>query len=189
MLLQTQTNVVSVEEFLAFALLPENADRNFELIGGEITEVVSNNKSSEIAGVFSGELYVFVRPRKLGRITVPDGGYTIAGEQYIPDCAFVSYQCQPKTSTEAYPNVVPDLVVKVLSPSNLNSSDEREKLAHKIANYLAAGCEVWLAHPDKQIVEVYVPGEPVKTYRNGDVLEGRGLLAGFKLAISDIWPE
>lgn len=32
-------------------------------------------------------------------------------------------------------------------------------------------------------------GQPVQTFRNGDVLEGRGILAGFKLAVSDLWPE
>lgn len=189
MVFQAPSKPMTRDEFMAFVLRPENAERNFEFIGGEIFEVVSNNKASEIAGVFIGELYGFVRPRKLGRVTVPDGGYTIAGEQYIPDCAFISYQRQPHTSTEAYPNIAPELVIEVLSPGNLHSPDEREKLTHKVANYLAAGCEVWLVHPDRQIVEVYMAGKTVQTFRNGDILEGRGLLEGFKLAVSDIWPE
>lgn len=189
MVFQAPSKPMTFDEFIAFALLPENADRNFEFIGGEIFEVVSNNSASEIAGVFIGELYTFVRARKLGRVTVPDGGYTIMGEQYIPDCAFVSYQRQPHTSTEAYPNIAPELVIEVVSPGNLNSPDEREKLTHKVANYLTAGCEVWLVYPNRKIVEVYIAGQPVKTLRNGEILEGRGLLLGFKLALSDIWPE
>ncbi len=189
MVFQAPGKPMTFDEFMAFTSLPENAERNFERVGGEIIEVVSNNKASEIAGIFVGELYSFVRPRKLGRVTVPDGGYTISGEQYIPDCAFVSYQRQPQTSTEAYPAVAPELVIEVLSPGNLNSMDEREKITHKVANYLAAGCEVWLVHPERQIVEVYVAGQPVQTYRNGDILEGRSLLAGFKLAVSDLWPQ
>ncbi len=189
MVFQAPSKPITLDEFMAFALRPENAERNFELIGGEMIEVVSNNKASEIAGVFAGELYTFVRPRKLGRITVSDGGYTISGEQYIPDCAFVSYQRQPHTSTEAYPNVAPELVIEVLSPGNLSSIEEREKLTHTVANYLAAGCEVWLVHPDRQIVEVYITGQPVQTFRNGDVLAGRGILAGFRLAVSDLWSQ
>ena len=189
MVFQAPSKPITLDEFIAFALKPENVERNFELIGGEIIEVVSNNKASEIAGIFIGELYSFVRPRKLGRVTVPDGGYTISGEQYIPDCAFVSYQRQPQTSTEAYPTIAPELVIEVLSPGNLNSTDERDKLTHKVANYLAADCEVWLVHPDKQIVEVYITGQPVQTYRNGDILEGRGLLLGFKLAVNELWPQ
>ncbi len=189
MVFQAPSKPMTYDEFIAFALLPENAERNFEFIGGEIFEVVSNNKASEIAGVFAGELYSFARPRKLGRVTVADGGYTIAGEQYIPDCAFVSYQRQPNSSTEAYPNVAPELIIEVLSPGNLGSIDEREKLAHKIANYLSAGCEVWLVHPSRQLVEVYITGQPVQTYRNGDTLEGRGILTGLKIAVSDLWPQ
>ena len=178
MVFQAPSKPMTVDEFIAYALLPENAERNFEFIGGEVIEVVSNNQASEIAGVFIGELYAFVRPRKIGRVTVSDGGYTISGEQYIPDCAFVSYQRQPQSLTESYPTIAPELVIEGLSPGNLNSIEERGKLTHKVANYLAAGCEVWLVHPDKQIVEVYIVGQPVQTYRNGDVLEGRGLLTG-----------
>ena len=189
MVFQAPSKPMTYDEFIVLAMLPENADRNFEFIGGEMIEVVSNNKASEIAGVFVGELYAFVRPRKLGRVTVPDGGYTISGEQYIPDCAFVSYQRQPQTSSEAYPTVAPELVIEVISPGNLNSTNERDKLTHKVANYLAAGCEVWLVYPDRQIVEVYITGQPVQTYRNGDVLEGRGLLKDFKVVISDLWPR
>ena len=60
---------VSADEFLRIALDPANADRRLQRIDGEIVEVVSNNKASESASNISGELYTFVRPRKLGRIT------------------------------------------------------------------------------------------------------------------------
>jgi len=180
---------VSAEEFMQIALDPANADRRLQRIDGEIIEVVSNNKASESAINVSGELYSFVRPRKLGRVTGSDGGYTIAGEQYIPDCAFVSYQRQPHTTSEAYPDIAPDLVVEVLSPGNLSSSEERAKLARKVANYLAADCELWLLDPEAEKLERYLPNQPVRTYRNGEVLEGGGVLEGFRLEISAIWPQ
>ena len=43
-----QTTKVDASEFERFATLPENADRLFELIGGEIIEVVSNGVSSAL---------------------------------------------------------------------------------------------------------------------------------------------
>ncbi|MBL8156663.1 MAG: Uma2 family endonuclease [Anaerolineae bacterium] len=179
---------IDLDEFLAVALAPENADRRLQRIDGEIVEVVSNNQSSEIGFTIGSELYSFVRPRKLGRVTGSDGGYTILGEQYIPDCAFVSHQRQPQTTTEAYPEVAPDVVVEVLSPSNTASGDERDRLSRKVANYLAAGCELWLVYPDEKKLERYVAGEPVQTYRSGDTLPGRGLLEGFRLDIASVWP-
>ncbi len=180
---------LSVEEFMQIVLAPENADRRLQLIDGEIIEVVSNNKISKVAARFITFVNGFALPRNLGEMTGADGGYTIKGEQYIPDCAFISYARQPKSTTEAYPSVSPEVVVEVLSPGNMNSSDEREKMIRKIANYLAAGCEVWLAYPDEEKLERYIQGEAVRTYRNGEILEGRGILEGFQLEISSIWPR
>ncbi len=180
---------VSADEFLKIALDPANADRRLQRIDGEIVEVVSNNKASESAVNIVIYLGGFVKSHKLGRVTGSDGGYTIADEQYIPDCAFVSYQRQPHTTTEAYPEIVPDLVVEILSPGNLSSSDERAKLARKVANYLAVGCELWLIDPEAEKLERYLPSQPVRTYRNGETLEGIGILEGFRLEISSIWPE
>ena len=180
---------LSVDEFMKIALTPENADRRLQLIDGEIVEVVSNNKASESAINIVIALGSFVKPRQLGRVTGSDGGYTIEGEQYIPDCAFVSIQRQPETTTEAYPHIAPDLVVEVISPGNLAGFEQRENLTRKVANYLAAGCEVWLVYPDEEKLERYISGEAVRTYRNGDILEGRSVLDGLRLDISSIWPR
>jgi Uma2 family endonuclease len=177
------------EEFLQYALAPENLHRRLELIDGEMIELVANDKTSEVGGIITTMLGGFVYPRRLGRVKGADGGYTIAGEQYIPDCSFVSYQRQPKTTTVSYPPIAPDLVVEVLSPGNLSSPDERDKLTHKVANYLKAGCELWLVYPDEEKLERCLPGEAVRTFRSGEVLEGQGVLAGFMLEISAIWPQ
>lgn len=180
---------ISVDEFMEIALAPENEDRRLERIDGEIIEVVSNNKASEIASTIAGEMYVFAKPRKLGRVTSSDGGYTINGEQYIPDCAFVSYQRQPHSTTESYPAVAPEIVVEVISPANIRTTNDHARLTRKVANYLAAGCEVWLIYPEEEELERYIAGEPVRTYRTGEILEGRGILEGFHLEISAIWPR
>lgn len=177
------------EAFLQYALAPENLHRRLELIDGEIVEVVANNKVSRTAARIITFVNGFALPRKLGEMTGADGGYTIMGEQYIPDCALTSYVRQRHATTESYPAIVPDLVVEVLSPGNLSSPDERDKLAHKVANYLKAGCELWLVYPDEEKLERCLPGEAVRTYRSGEVLEGQGVLAGFTLEISTIWPQ
>lgn len=174
----------TLEEFDKFISLPENRDRSFEFIGGEIVEVVSNSYSSTIAMLIGGAVSVFVRQNKLGRVSGADGGYMVMGEKYIPDAAFISYARQPKQSYEAYNPLPPDLAIEVLSPSN----DEWE-MRVKIANYLQSGTVVWLADPDRQRMEVYAPGQPVQKLGIDDVLDGGTVLPGFKLPVRDIFPQ
>ena len=180
---------VSADEFMRIALDPANADRRLQRIDGEIIELISSYNASVIAATLTCEVGIFVHQHKLGHMTGADCGYTIGGEQYIADGAFVSYQRQPKVSTEFYPKIAPNLAIEVLSPGNMGSFDEREKLARKVANYLVAGCELWLVDPVEEKLERCIPGQAVHTYRNGDILEGIGILEGFRLEISSIWPQ
>lgn len=177
-----QTQTMTVEEFDRFAALPENADRLLEYIGGEIVEVVSNNYSSEIGMLVGGLLTVFVKQKKLGRVTGADGGYRVSGERYIPDAAFTSKAKQPKPSHEAYNPIPPDLAIEVWSPGN-----KEDEMAIKIANYLAAGTRVWLFKPLEQQAFIFIPGQPVKRFGIDGVLEDSDLLPGFKLVVKDIF--
>jgi Uma2 family endonuclease len=175
---------VTLEEFDEYINRPENADRLFEYIGGEIVEVVANNYSSEIAATILAEVKTFAKVNKLGRVTGADGGYIVSGEKYIPDVAFISFAKQPEPSHEAYNPNPPDLAVEVLSPSNTEG-----QMLVKVANYLAAGTMVWRVKPTEKQVIVFAPGKPARTLTINDTLDGGDALPGFKLAVRDIFPE
>jgi Uma2 family endonuclease len=175
---------LTAQEFDRFVHLPENADQAFELIAGEIVEMVSNNYSSELGMLIGSLLNVFVRQNKLGRVTGADGGYIISGERYIPDVAFITFARQPEACHEAYNPNPPDLAVEVLSPS-----DNLNKLRVKISNYLAAGTIVWLVLPEDRVIEVHAPGQPVKILGLKDTVDGGLLLPGFTLDLRDIFAE
>ena len=176
------TQPMTVEQFDAFAALPENADRHLEYIGGEIIEMVSNQRSASIAywlGVYMG---MYLLQHDLGGVaTGADGGYMIAGERYIPDIAYTSPARQAKPSDEAYASVPPDLVVEVLSPSNTP-----HEMRIKVVNFLSVGTLVWVVDPEREIVEIYAPGEPVKTLDRDGVIDGGDVLPGFSVAVKDI---
>ena len=179
------TQPITAEEFERLALLPENADRRLELVGGDIVEVVSNNYSSMVAARILVKLGIFLESADIaGYLTGADGGYRVGDERYIPDVAFVSRSRQPAPSREAYNAIAPDLAVEVLSPS-----DQQDILRLKLVNYLAAGTTVWVVNPDNQTVEVYTPGQ--RAYRLGpaDTLTGGDLLPGFALPVKDIFPQ
>jgi Uma2 family endonuclease len=60
-------------------------------------------------------------------------------------------------------------------------------LLDKVANYLAAGTVVWLVDPDAQTLSAYAPASPARTYGIGDTFTGEGVLAGFTLALDEIF--
>ncbi|MEO8396868.1 MAG: Uma2 family endonuclease, partial [Chloroflexota bacterium] len=167
-----------------FVMQPENVERSFELIAGEVVEVVSNGKSSALGSLLIVYIGGFALQHKLGFTTGADGGYKIGKERYIPDCAFVSNKKQAKPTSEAYNSIPPDLAVEVLSPSN--TPDE---IATKVDNYLRAGVVIWVVNPDAQRVTVHRPDAPPKTYGIKETLDGSGVLPGFTLAVKDIFEE
>lgn len=172
-----------VTEFDEWVQQPENADRDYEYIRGEVFEVVSNNYSSEIAALITTYLGLYLLQNKIGRITGADGGYQVGGERYIPDVAFISYRRQPQPSHAAYNPNPPDLAVEVLSPAN-----DDEKMRVKVANYLAAGAVVWVVDPEARAVEVYTPGQSVRMAGMDEMLDGGSVLPGFQVAVRDIFP-
>jgi Uma2 family endonuclease len=176
--------LISLEQFDEFVLRPENADRNFEFIAGEIVEVVSNNYSSLLGIRIGGRISLYAEDHHLGHVTGADGGYIVVGERYIPDAAFTSYARQPEPCYEAYNPIAPDLAVEVLSPGNADP-----EIARKLGNYLAAGTHIWLVNPETKTVDVYVPGQPRHTLRVGDTLADEALLPGFTIALATIFKD
>lgn len=173
---------LTVEEFDQFLMLPENAERLFEYIGGEVVDAVASQRSSAIAVTLGGFIGMYLMQNKIGFCTGADGGYRIAGERYIPDVAFVSKARQPEPSEQAYSSIPPDLVVEVLSPSN-TPHDMRVK----VVNYLSVGTVVWIVDPDRKLVEVYTPGQSVKKIGVDGVLDGGDVLPGFTVTVKDIF--
>jgi Uma2 family endonuclease len=176
---------VSPEEFDQFIQLPENADRNFELIAGEIVEkLVSGPRAAAIAAFIAGLLAVHVRQHDLGRVTGADGGYVVGSEKYIPDAAFISKTRQPVQPTDAYNPLAPDLAIEVLSPSN-----DDDEMRIKIANYTAAGSAVWVFDPDKRRIEKYKGLQPPVVLGEETTLEDEDLLPGFKIAVKELFQD
>ena len=173
----------TIEEFEEFIDLPENADKLFEFIGGEIVEVPSNPYSSFIGSIILTAVMTFVMQHKLGYVTGEAGGYMVSGERYAPDVAFISKEHQPKLAQEGYNPNPPDLAVEVVSPT-----DSPRELQIKISNYVAAGTTVWIARSKEREMEVHAPGQPVKILGIDDILDGGDVLPGFKLAVKDVFP-
>jgi Uma2 family endonuclease len=179
-----QERTYTVEEFEEFVLLPENADKLFEFIGGEIVEVPSNLHSSIIAQRIAGEIYIYLKQNDIGYLSGESGSYQVFGERYAPDVAFLSYVKQQEVSNKGYNPNPPDLAVEVMSSER---KSESEQMMIKVVNYLAAGTIVWIVRPEKKTAEVYQPGKPVITLHEKDALDGGNILPGLSIKLSDIF--
>ena len=181
-----QERAITTADFEQFVNLPENADRLFEFIGGEIVEVPSNAFVSAISITIAFFIKLFLREHQIeGYVTGEAGGYMIFGERYAPDVAFISKARQPELAQEGYNPNPPDLAVEIDFPSTRVSQG---KLMIKLANYLAAGTAVWIVYPETKQVQVYAPGQPPKILGINDTIDGGEVLPGFTLPVRDIFP-
>ena len=102
-----------------------------------------------------------------------------------PDVAFVSYARWPTPvmARESAWNVVPDLAVEVVSPSNL-----AEEIDRKITEYFQAGVRlVWVIYPDSGRVYVYQSPTQVNIVERTDTLDGGEVLPGLQLPLGQLY--
>jgi Uma2 family endonuclease len=181
------TQRLTVEEFDQFVELPENADKLFEYIGGEVAEVPSNPYVSEIAYNVGFAIKSYLREHGVaGHVTGEAGGYMVSGERYAPDVALISKEKQAELATQGYNPNPPELAVEVDFPSTYQSQKD---LRTKVVNYLAAGTVVWVVLPETKEVEVYAPGQPKRLVGVDGMLDGGDLLPDFTLPVEEIFPE
>jgi Uma2 family endonuclease len=176
---------LTVEQFDAFAALPENDDKLFEFVGGEVIEVPSNPYASYISSRVLRRIANHVEEHDLGFVTGEAGGYMVSGERYAPDVGFIHKAKQSQLATEGYNPLPPDLAVEVDFPSTMQS---QRMLRIKLSNYLAAGVVVWVVLPETREVEVYAPGQPAHLLAAKDTLDGGEVLPGFSAPVQELFP-
>src|SRR5689334_20272676 len=110
----------TVDQFEAYIARPENAERLFELIDGEIVEKVPTEEHSLIVGNIYTDVRTFAEPRDLGRAAfevrrrMPNDPHNAR----LPDVEFTTKaRLLPVVAKGAVPQM-PDLAVEVKSPDD-----------------------------------------------------------------------
>ncbi len=178
-----QKQIYTSDEFRAFCEQPENKNRLFELIDGEIVEKVGSFTPSKLAIRIARHVGNFADEHDIGNVTGADGTYILSPRHhFMPDVGYISKERLPNDPPREVQGP-PDFAVEVKSPN-----DTKREMRKKAEDYLAFGTRlVWLVFPDDQEVEVYVPSEDVKTVKIDGVLSGGDVLPGFTLAVKDIF--
>ncbi len=164
----------------------DRENRPCELVEGTLVEKPVGYDESEIALLIGTFLNNFVRPRKLGIVTGPDGTIRLfPGLVRIPDVAFASWDCFPnrKRLKTRVPQIAPDLVVEVLSKGNTKAEIEK-----KLGEYFDAGVRlIWIVDPRKQTVRVYTARDESALIKKGQSLDGGAVLPGFVLRLDELF--
>jgi Uma2 family endonuclease len=174
----------TVEEFEQFIALPENSERLFELINGEIVEKMPTEKHGELAGWIVTLINNFVRPRKLGRAIV-EGSHQHAGDEknsFLPDVSFISGK-RAAVEQGSVPRM-PDLAVEIKSPGN-----SLKRLEDKAHYYLLYGTKMVLILDYKKRYVIVMTPDTKDILVEGDNIDFEDVIPGFILSVQDIFED
>lgn len=175
-----QPKPTTLEDFVAFALLPENSEHEFEFIHGEVIEL---SPGRSINGGIANRIVVAVSNFCTENVlpsdtTSGEGAYNILGNTIVPDFA---YKHEPLS--EIYPDPVPpEWAAEVISPT-----DRPAAIRRKRAIYIEAGILFWEIYPEERVVDVYSPGQPLHSVGIDGLLDGGDVLPGFTIAVRTIF--
>lgn len=177
------TKAMTAEEFAALA----DDGWRWELIKGVPHRVPPPGfEHGQLGSDILFALRLYVDPRHLGEVVGEIGILFERDPELIcgPDVSFVrAERLPPRSARRGYLTVLPDLAVEIVSPS-----DRPADVAEKIAYYLARGIPVvWAVDPQPAHVAVHRAGVAPVLLGRSDVLEGEGVLAGFRLPLVDLF--
>jgi Uma2 family endonuclease len=165
-------------------------DMLYEVVDGQVVEKTTGTFETDIASLLDQILGTFARANRLGRVFSEmlfriDIGQDL---QRRPDVAFVSHARWPynrRPRDVPVWDMVPDLAIEVISPSNSASAVQR-----KVHEYFKAGViRVWVVYPEQAEVFIYSTPQQIQVVGVGQELDGGDLLAGFRLPVAVLFED
>lgn len=119
-------------------------------------------------------------------IYLQEAGFLLARDPdtvLAADVAFVQGDRVPASDLRGYPNLAPDLVVEVVSPSQTV-----RRMRDKAEDWLRHGTRlVWIVDPVGRQVETHHPDGHVDVVGADQSLSGEDILPGFDLPVDTIF--
>ena len=174
------TDLVTADELLLMG------EGRRELIRGEVLELTPpGHMHGKVAARISYHVTDFVYRNELGEVYAAETGFLLERDPdtvRAPDCAYVARE--RVIDTEKYGQLAPDLAVEVKSPS-----DTYREMQAKARFWLEHGARlVWVALPEKRVVEVHEKNKPPEQLSESDTIDGGDVLPGFRLSVRDCFP-
>ncbi len=158
-----------------------------ELIAGRIAKISpAGIEHGRLEAKLARKLGMFVEESQPGEVLVGETGiYTKRNPDTVrgADIIYISHDCLRKATPGKFLDIAPELVVEILSPG-----DRWRDANRKVDEYLALGVSwVWVIEPKKKTISVFNASGETRQYEEGDILEGEGLLTGFRLDVKDFF--
>src|SRR5437016_5363192 len=130
-------------------------------------------------------LGAYVESAGCGQLVAAETGFTLRrGPDTVraPDIAFVRRERLPDPIPVGFPDLAPDLVVEVLSPS-----DRAGEILAKVADWLSAGTSlVWVVDPERRLARVYRHDGSETIVPSDGPLDGEHVVPGFSCPLGSI---
>jgi Uma2 family endonuclease len=137
------------------------------------------------------DLGIWNRQTKLGKAFDSSTVFVLPnGARRSPDVSWVRlerWNTLTPQEKRGFPPLVPDFVIELASPSDLNNQ-RYEDLQAKMQEYLDNGVKLgWLIEPSAKTVEIYRSAQQVEILNNPQSLSGEDVLPGFILDLTEIF--
>jgi Uma2 family endonuclease len=141
-------------------------------------------ETSERNSDLNGQLWLWNRKHKLGKVFDSSGGYSLAnGFRPSPDVSWIKNARLEGVSLNQFLPIAPDFVIELRS-----SSDRLFPLQQKMQAYLENGVRLgWLINPQDRQVEIYRYNQEKEVLIAPIKLSGEKLLPEFILDLETIW--
>jgi Uma2 family endonuclease len=170
---------------------PDEVESHFEIIDGVRVELPPMSiLASRIASNLQAYLGHYARSNQAGESLVETLFHLPlpVDRNRRPDVAFVSAQtvarAPPQLGSENAWDVLPELMVEVISPNDL-----AEEIIERVKEYFTAGTKlVWVIYPTARLVYVYESPRNPRVLGEVEELDGGTLLPGFRISIASLFP-
>ncbi len=175
---------VTAEELLQ---LPDNGLR-YELIAGELREMTPPGGPHGLIQARIARLFAnFVEEQGLGYLVGVESGVILRRHPDTvrsPDVYVIARERLPAgTLADGYLQVVPNLIVEIVSPGD-RASDVQEKAQ----DWLDAGARlVLVVYPRSRTVFAWRGSDSIRQYRPGEELDAEPVLPGFRCPVARLF--
>lgn len=159
-----------------------------ELIRGVLAQTMSTGtRHGKVVMKLGFLLGSVVITQRLGTLVGSDSGVLLERNPDTvrePDIAYFSAERMPlEDDSQSYTEVIPDLVVEIVSPNDsLQSVHEKGRMWPRYGVPL-----VWIADPNRRTVHVHPHDSATIELGENDTLDGGDVLPGFSCRVSEIF--